>query len=64
MVRLGLTARKSWSYTQLHRSLVCFFDHDKARHIFQENYYTRQNHPYRGSWLDFEFVPKTVFLLE
>src|SRR5262245_17396830 len=46
--------------SQLHRSPGVFFDHDKGKtHSSGKLLYSARVIPYRGSWLDFEFDPKT-----
>ncbi|MGC3710813.1 hypothetical protein, partial [Pseudomonas aeruginosa] len=45
--------------SQLHRSPGVFFDHDRGKsHSSGKLLYSARIIPYRGSWLDFEFVPK------
>ena len=44
--------------SQLHRSPGVFFEHDRARRTAQASCCFGADHPYRGSWLDFEFDPK------
>ncbi len=49
---------------QLHRSPGVFFDHDKGKtHSSGKVLYSARIIPYRGSWLDFEFDPKDIFIL-
>jgi DNA-directed RNA polymerase subunit beta len=43
---------------QLHRSPGVFFDHDKGKTHSSGKVFILLDHPYRGSWLDFEFDPK------
>jgi len=46
--------------SQLHRSPGVFFDHDKGKtHSSGKVLYSARVIPYRGSWLDFEFDPRT-----
>ena len=46
--------------SQLHRSPGVFFDHDKGKtHSSGKLLYSARVIPYRGSWLDFEFDPRT-----
>jgi DNA-directed RNA polymerase subunit beta len=48
--------------SQLHRSPGVFFDHDRGKtHSSGKLLYSARIIPYRGSWLDFEFDPKTAY---
>src|SRR3546814_11548445 len=45
--------------SQMHRSPVVFFDHDKGKtHSSGKYLFAARVIPYRGSWLDFEFDAK------
>ncbi|MEM1031913.1 MAG: DNA-directed RNA polymerase subunit beta [Myxococcota bacterium] len=47
--------------SQLHRSPGVFFDHDKGKtHSSGKVLHSARVIPYRGSWLDFEFDPKSL----
>ena len=47
--------------SQMHRSSPgVFFDHDRARPIPRQVPVRLPHHPYRGSWLDFEFDAKDI----
>ena len=47
--------------SQLHRSPGVFFEHDKGQDPqLGQAAVQRPHHPYRGSWLDFEFDPKDI----
>ncbi len=49
--------------SQFHRSPGVFFEHDKGKtHSSGKLLYSARVIPYRGSWLDFEFDPKDVYL--
>ena len=46
--------------SQLHRSPGVFFEHDKGKtHSSGKLLFSARIIPYRGSWLDFEFTPRT-----
>jgi DNA-directed RNA polymerase subunit beta len=46
--------------SQLHRSPGVFFDHDRGKtHSSGKLLFSARIIPYRGSWLDFEFDPRT-----
>ena len=46
--------------SQMHRSPGVFFDHDKGKsHSSGKLLFAARIIPYRGSWLDFEFDPRT-----
>ena len=47
--------------SQLHRSPGVFFDHDRGKtHSSGKLLFSARIIPYRGSWLDFEFDPRTA----
>jgi DNA-directed RNA polymerase subunit beta len=48
--------------SQLHRSPGVFFDHDRGKtHSSGKLLFSARIIPYRGSWLDFEFDPRTAY---
>ena len=44
--------------SQMHRSPGVFFDHDKGKTHSSGKFLFALEYPYRGSWLDFEFIQK------
>ena len=49
--------------SQMHRSPGVFFDHDKGKsHSSGKILYAARIIPYRGSWLDFEFDEKILYM--
>ena len=47
--------------SQLHRSPGVFFEHDRGKtHSSGKLLFSARVIPYRGSWLDFEFDPRTT----
>ena len=47
----------------MHRSPGVFFDHDNGKtHISGKYLFSVRIIPYRGSWLDFEYDAKDLFI--